>query len=107
MGTTFGGDDRLPLVAPVDVVTVAAEGLTRSTGSRVRYVASDEQTPTEVARVQWVTLTEEQATRAWSSSTCPRPSLRNYWRIHNRSMWQGYAQQRPATSALPIAQRKT
>jgi uncharacterized protein YbjT (DUF2867 family) len=111
MGATFGGDDWLPLVAPVDIATAAADELTRASGPRVRYVASDERTPTEVARVlgeaigrpnlQWRTFTPEQGYAGLAQQQMPAPVIEQLLElnaaIHNGSMWQGYAQHRPAT----------
>lgn len=111
MGTTYGGDDLLPLVAPIDIATAAAAELTRSTGPRVRYVASDERTPTEVARVlgaaigrpdlRWITFTEEQDRAGLAQQHMPAPVIDKLLElnaaIHDGSMWRGYAQHRPAT----------
>jgi hypothetical protein len=83
--------------------------LTRASGPRVRYVASDERTPTKVARVlgeaigrpdlQWRTFTPEQG-YAGLAQQMPAPVIEQLleWNaaIHNGSMWQGYAQHRPA-----------
>jgi uncharacterized protein YbjT (DUF2867 family) len=110
MGATFGGDDWLPLVAPVDIAAAAAEELTRASGPQVRYVASDERTPVEVARVlgeaigrpdlQWRTFTEEQGYAGLARQQMPVPVIAQLLElnaaIHNGSMWQGYAQHRPA-----------
>jgi uncharacterized protein YbjT (DUF2867 family) len=48
----FGGQDSVVMVAPDDIAAVAAEEL-QATGSvaRIRYIASDERTAKEVARV--------------------------------------------------------
>lgn len=111
MGASFGGDDLLPLVAPLDIAAAAAEELTRSTGPRVRYVASDERTPIEVARVlgaaigrpdlPWITFTPEQDRAGLAQQHMPAPVIEKLLElnaaIHNGSMWQGYAQHRPAT----------
>ncbi|MDJ0367819.1 hypothetical protein QMK33_21955 [Hymenobacter sp. H14-R3] len=111
MGSSFGGDDRLPLVAPPDIAHAAAEELTRATGPRVRYVASDERTPTEIARVlgaaigrpdlQWITFTEAQDRAGLAQQHMPAFVIEKLLElnaaIHNASMWRGYAQHRPAT----------
>jgi uncharacterized protein YbjT (DUF2867 family) len=110
MGATFGGDDLLPLVAPIDIAAAAADELTRASGPQVRYVASDERTPTEVARVlgkaigrpdlQWRTFTPEQGYAGLAQQQMPAPVIAQLLElnaaIHNGSMWQGYAQHRPA-----------
>lgn len=71
IGANYGGDDRIVMVDPQDIAAAAAEELqTPVTGKKVRYAASDERTPNEVAQVlgnaigkphlKWVTFTDEQ-----------------------------------------------
>ncbi|WP_223649555.1 NAD(P)H-binding protein [Hymenobacter psoromatis] len=72
MGANYGGQDKLVLVHPTDIAAAAAAELTApdAAGRSVRYVASDERTPDEVARVlgaalakpalKWVTFPDEQ-----------------------------------------------
>lgn len=71
IGTNFGGDDKLVMVSPLDIAAAAAEELTKEKPqSKVRYIASDERTCSEVARLigeaigkpglQWLTFSDEQ-----------------------------------------------
>ncbi|GAB4006610.1 NmrA family NAD(P)-binding protein [Spirosoma migulaei] len=71
MGTNFGGDDKLVMVSPLDIAAAATEELTEVfPQNKVRYIASDERTCSEVAKLigeaigkpnlQWVTFTDEQ-----------------------------------------------
>ncbi|MGZ3762159.1 MAG: NmrA family NAD(P)-binding protein [Mucilaginibacter sp.] len=71
IGTNFGGDDKLVMVSPLDIASAAAEELTGTDPqSKVRYIASDEYTCSEVAKLigqaigkpdlQWLTFTNEQ-----------------------------------------------
>ena len=71
IGANYGGDDRIVMVDPKDIAAAAAEELQNSaTGKNVRYVASDERAPNEVAQVlgnaigkpdlKWTTFTDEQ-----------------------------------------------
>jgi len=71
IGTNFGGDDKLVMVSPLDIAAVAAEELSAAAPeSKVRYIASDEYTCTEVAAMigwaigkpdlQWLTFTDKQ-----------------------------------------------
>lgn len=71
IGTNFGGGDKLVMVSPLDIAAAAAEELTtENPQSKVRYIASDERTCSEVARLigeaigkpdlQWLTFTDEQ-----------------------------------------------
>lgn len=67
----YGGEDIVPWVAPVDIAAAIAEEITMPpAGRRVRYVASDERTCTDTARVlgaaigkpdlKWRRVTDEQ-----------------------------------------------
>lgn len=68
--TNYGADDPVVLVSPLDIAEAAAEELTSSAkGRRIRYVASDERTCNEVAKVlgdaigkeiQWIIISDEQ-----------------------------------------------
>lgn len=71
IASNYGGDDVMVMVDPKDIAAAAAEELqTPATGKNVRYVASDERTCNETARVlgaavgkpdlRWETLTDEQ-----------------------------------------------
>ena len=70
IAANYGGDDKIPMVAPSDIAAAAAAELEAPHGERVRYVASDEHTANEVAQtlgaaigkpdLQWVTITDEQ-----------------------------------------------
>lgn len=71
IAASYGGDDRTVLVAPSDIAAVVAEELqTLAEGRTIRYVASDELTCNEVARIlgeaigkpdlAWVVISEEQ-----------------------------------------------
>ena len=72
ISANFGGEDKLVMASPLDVVTVAVEELTvPKSQNKVRYIASDERTCNEVAKLigeaigkpdlQWLTITDEQA----------------------------------------------
>lgn len=47
----YGADDSLVMVSPADIADAIAEELSTPTGSKVRYVASDERSGNEVAAV--------------------------------------------------------
>ncbi len=68
--TNYGGDEVEPWVSPVDIASAVAEELVSGVGGRrVRYVASDERSPNEVARIlgeaigkpdlKWVAIADE------------------------------------------------
>jgi uncharacterized protein YbjT (DUF2867 family) len=71
IGDNFGGDDKLVLVSPLDIAAVAAGELSEANSqSKVRYIASDELSCNEAAKLigevigkpdlQWLTFTDEQ-----------------------------------------------
>jgi uncharacterized protein YbjT (DUF2867 family) len=71
IGANYGDDDRLVLVSPFDIATAVADEITKqSSGMKIRYVASDDRSCTEIANVlgkaigkpglQWKTLSNEQ-----------------------------------------------
>jgi uncharacterized protein YbjT (DUF2867 family) len=66
----YGGDEKEPWVAPADIAEVIAEEIQQSfEGRKVRYIASDEVAPNEVAQIlgeaigmpelRWVAITDE------------------------------------------------
>ena len=70
IGANYGADDQLLMVAPADIAAAAAEELTTATGQGVRYIASDDRSGHETARIlgsaigkpdlKWVLLTDAQ-----------------------------------------------
>ncbi|MEI9917471.1 MAG: NAD(P)H-binding protein [Bacteroidota bacterium] len=67
----YGGDQREPWVAPVDIASVIAEEIEKPfKGRTVRYIASEELSPNEVAKIigetigqpdlKWVAIPDEQ-----------------------------------------------
>ena len=67
----YGGDEKEPWVSPVDIATVIAEEIEKSfEGRTIRYIASDEASPNEIAKLlgeaigkpdlKWITITDEQ-----------------------------------------------
>ena len=109
MGANYGGDDRVAMVHPRDIAAAAAEELTRPTGPPVRYVASDERTATETARVlgaaigqpalTWVTFTDEQMRENLAKNGVPPPIAAGivelYASIHSGKLGEDYEQHKP------------
>ncbi|NVO86324.1 NAD(P)H-binding protein [Hymenobacter terrestris] len=87
VGSNYGGDASIVLVAPADIATAAAEELTGAgaPGRTVRYVASDERTPDEIAHVlgaaigkpdlQWVAFGDAQMQAALERRGMPAPAV--------------------------------
>ncbi len=71
IAANYGADDIVPWVSPIDIAAAVAEEIAAPTADRkVRYVASDERTCTDTARVlgaaigkpdlKWITVSDEQ-----------------------------------------------
>lgn len=74
IAATFGGEDRIVLSAPADIADAIVDEITRADHSnKVRYVASDEMTCNEAAKIigtaiekphlKWVTITDKEMQR--------------------------------------------
>lgn len=74
--SNYGGDTKEPWVSPLDIAAVIAEEIDQPfEGRTVRYVASDEVSPNEVAQVlggaigkpglQWKVISDEQLLNGW------------------------------------------
>jgi uncharacterized protein YbjT (DUF2867 family) len=70
--SNYGGDDKEPWVSPVDIASVIAEEIEKPfNGRTIRYIASDEVSPNEVAKIlgeavgkldlKWVVVSDKQA----------------------------------------------
>jgi len=82
IGSNYGGDDLVTLVSTEDIAAVAASELETSTATeKIRYIASDEHTCNEIARIlgaaigkpdlKWVTLTDEQVQEGMERNGTP------------------------------------
>jgi uncharacterized protein YbjT (DUF2867 family) len=69
--SNYGGDDKEPWVSPLDIAAVIAEEMeTPFNGRTIRYIASDEVSPNELAQIlgeaigkpelKWIEITDEQ-----------------------------------------------
>lgn len=112
IGTNYGGDDKIVWVHPTDIAAAAADELQKNpvAGSNVRYVASDERTATETARVlgaaigkpdlQWLIVTNEAAKAGMEQNGIP-PGLAADLvdinaSIHNGALGEDYELNKPA-----------
>lgn len=82
IAANYGGADKLIMVAPADIAAVAAEELTtETTGHTVRYIASDEWTGTDIARMlgeaigkpdlTWTVIPDEQMKSGMEANGLP------------------------------------
>jgi len=110
MGSNFGGEDKLALVQPADIATAAAEEILASAnGTKVRYIASDERTPNEIAQalgaaigkpgLKWVTFTNEQLQESLEKKGIPAALATNFVEvgisIHSGALLADYERHPP------------
>jgi uncharacterized protein YbjT (DUF2867 family) len=76
--SNYGGDQKEPWVSPLDIAAVIAEEIEQPfEGRTIRYIASDEVSPDEIARalgsaigmpeLQWKIISDEQLLNSWLS----------------------------------------
>lgn len=76
--SNYGGDKKEPWVSPSDIAAVIAEEIEKPfAGRSIRYVASDEVSPNEIAKalgdaigkpgLQWTVVSDEQLLNTWLS----------------------------------------
>lgn len=113
IGANYGGDDKLVMVAPADIATVAAEELVKTNDTEsVRYIASDDLTANEVAQVlgaaigkpelnSWITFTNEQTAAALSQTGMPPHAVASIVElgasIHSGALRGDYDKHAPTT----------
>jgi uncharacterized protein YbjT (DUF2867 family) len=104
IGTNYGGEDRVVMVHPRDIATVAAEELTKMESELIRYVASTDITASAAAKaigvaigkpdLQWVTLSDEEVKKALLESGMPltvvEPMVELGAAIHSGAMRSDY-----------------
>ena len=93
IGSNFGGvDQKLVLADTNDITDTAFEELStlQFSGNSVRYIASDERTTDEIAKIigstigkpslPWVVFTNEQSTAGMLQAGLPEEITKNLWR---------------------------
>lgn len=109
----YGGNDKIVWVHTSDIAAAAAEELqkTRATGSNVRYVASDEKTASETAKIignaigkpdlQWLLITDAKAKEGMIKSGLPASIVADLIdlnaSIHSGAMGEDYELNKPVT----------
>lgn len=106
IGSNYGGDDVMALVAPSDIASVAAEELLKPEGQQIRYVISEETTAHNIAaalgaaigktELPWLTFTNEQ-TRNALLQRFPEHVVHNFvtlgTSLHNGRLLEDYFKQ--------------
>lgn len=119
IGANFGnGDDKIVMVNPVDIAPVAAEALLslNFTGNSVKYIAGDERSGADIARVlgnaigkpdlPWVKFSDEDAYNGMVQSGLPQEIALNYRDMgqvmNDGTMFEDYWKHRPTLSKTKL-----
>lgn len=117
IGTNYGGTDRLVLVSPLDIADAVAEELMAETsGTRIRYVVSDDRSCEEVAAVlgkaigqpdlHWQILPNEQVQHQLETNGMPAPSAAMMVElgtaIHSGALREAYDRQPTALGKVKL-----
>jgi len=114
IGANYGGVDfKMVLVDPTDIAEVAFEELSslNFTGHSVRYIASDERTTDDIAKIlgeaidkpllPWITFTDEESKGGMLQAGLPEEIATNYTEmgvaLRSGKMQEDYLKNRPAT----------
>lgn len=111
IAANYGADDKIPWVSPIDIAAVIAEEIvTPLVGRKVRYVASEELTGNETARIlgaaidkpdlKWIIITNEQMLSGLESAGM-NPQIaaglvEMYASLHSGLLTEDYYRNKPA-----------
>ncbi|ASZ12127.1 NAD(P)H-binding protein [Chitinophaga pendula] len=117
IGSVYGGEDRLTMVAPKDIAVAVAEELTKTDNIKhIRYVASDDRTCREIAAVlgeaigipglKWLVLPKEEVLRALKNNGMPEEFANKYVElgeaIHTGKLRADYDKHTPALGTVTL-----
>ncbi|HEY1166199.1 MAG TPA: NAD(P)H-binding protein [Chitinophaga sp.] len=116
--SNYGGDKKEPWVAPVDIAAVIAEEMDKPfQGRTVRYVASDEVSPNEIAQafgsaigqpdLKWTVIPGEELLNRWLEIGFNRQIAEGFLEIQASQgsglLYEDYYQHRPVLGKVKLA----
>ena len=117
--SNYGGDTKEPWVYPTDIASVIAEEIERPfAGRTVRYVASDEVAPNEIAKalgeaigkpdLQWQVISDEQLLDNWLRIGFNPQVARGFVELQasqgNGSLYEDYYRNKPVLGNVKLAE---
>lgn len=117
--SNYGGDTKEPWVYPTDIASVIAEEIDRPfDGRTVRYVASDEVAPNEIAKalgeaigkpdLQWQVISDEQLLDNWLRIGFNPQVAHGFVEMQasqgNGSLYEDYYRNRPVLGSVKLAE---
>nr|WP_295927620.1 NAD(P)H-binding protein [uncultured Dyadobacter sp.] len=116
--SNYGGDKKEPWVSPADIAAAIAEEMDTPFEDRtVRYVASDEVSPNEIARalgeaigvpdLQWQIVSDEQLLNGWLQAGLNEQVAKGFIELQasqgDGSLYQDYFRHRPKLGKVKLA----
>lgn len=116
--SNYGGDSKEPWVSPVDVADVIAEEINKPfAGRTIRYVASDEISPNEIAAclgnaigkpdLQWQVISDGQLLKNWLEIGFNRQVAEGFVALQaaqgNQSLYEDYYRHKPILGKVKLA----
>jgi uncharacterized protein YbjT (DUF2867 family) len=116
IASNYGGDDTSNLVAPEDIASAIVEELESTTpGRKVRYIASEELTCSQVAAIlgeaigkpdlQWITITDEQllaGMKAFMNESFAQSFVEMNISTHNGKIYEDYNCHKPVPGKVKL-----
>ena len=116
--SNYGGDDKVSWVSPLDIAAAVAEEIvTPGNGRKIKYVASDELTCHEVARIigaaigkpdlQWLTITNEEMQSRLEAAGMQSQTAAGLVELnasmHNGELFRDYYEKAPVLGKVKMA----
>jgi uncharacterized protein YbjT (DUF2867 family) len=112
----YGGDEREPWVSPVDIAAVIASEMEKTfEGRHIRYIASDEVSPNEIADilgkaigkpdVKWQVISDEQALSNLLAAGMNPQTAKGYVEMNasrRRGLYDDYNRNKPALGKIKV-----
>jgi Predicted nucleoside-diphosphate-sugar epimerases len=117
IASNYGGDDKDPWVSPLDIAAVVAEEIEKPfDGRTIRYIASDEVSPNEVAKIlgeaigkpdlKWVTIPDEQLLSGMISAGMNPEFAKGLVEMntarHNGVLYEDYYRNKPVLGKIKL-----
>ncbi|MFD2933845.1 SDR family oxidoreductase [Spirosoma flavum] len=116
--SNYGGDTKEPWVSPIDIAAAISEEMDQPfDGRMVRYVASDEVSPNEIARalgkaigkpdLQWRVISDEQLLTGWLNIGFNEQVAKGFVELQasqgNGKLYKDYYRNRPTLGRVKLA----
>jgi uncharacterized protein YbjT (DUF2867 family) len=115
--SNYGGDNKIPWVSPLDIAATIAEEIEKPfEGRKIRYIASDELSPNEVAKIlgeaigkpdlKWMVIPDEQLLNSMIATGMNQQTAAGMVEmnanIHSGALYEDYYRNRPTLGKVKL-----